>query len=204
MKTIVKILSLAGAIILIMACSKSDPFYGDENSFNENSAAEKYVAGTIYQLEGASLYKTWAVTDGTVLQDASYDNVGVIEFLGGRDFKFCFQEIREGGNAAEFYGKISASGGLSFQFPAPLFTSPDGTPIYILDIIKSHGCVTDLWGPGINKGTLYFNGRFDGTSLYAETKFKANVIDKCPELFSYNGIVHFVWAYDMHVTSFTK
>lgn len=199
MKTTVKILSLAGCILLIMACSKSDPLYEDGNSAVEKSAATEFVAGTTFQLQGFSLYKTWAVKGGTVLQDVSHENIGVIEFLGGRDFRFFFQETRENGNAAEYYGKIAASGELRFQFPAPLFTFPDGTPFYITDVIKSHGCVTDLWGPGINQGTLFFKGRFDGTRLTAEAKFMAAVIDNCPELFSYNGNVHWIFAYDMNV-----
>ena len=199
MKTTVKILSLVGAILLMMACSKPDPHYEDSNIAVEKSAATEYVAGTIFQLQGVSLYKTWAVIGGTVLQDVSHENIGVIEFLGGRDFRFFFQETREKGNEAEYYGKVSSSGELRFQFPAPLFTFPDGTPFYITDVIKSHGCVTDLRGPGINQGTLFFKGRFDGTRLYAEAKFMASVIDNCPELFSYNGDVHWIFAYDMTV-----
>jgi hypothetical protein len=199
MKTTVKVLSFAGCILLIMACSKSDPVYENGNFSVKKSAATEFVAGTIYQLQGYSLYKTWTVTDGTVLQDVSWENIGEIEFLGGRDFRFFFMETRENGNVAEYYGKISASGELNFQFPAPLFTLPDGTPFYIIDVIKSHGCVTDVWGPGVNQGTLYFKGRFDGTRLYAEAKFMAAVIDNCPELFVYDGNVHWIFAYDMTV-----
>ena len=199
MKTTVKILSLAVAILLMMACSKSDPFYEDSNIAVEKSATAEFAAGTIFQLEGAALYKTWAVTDGTLLQDVSNENIGEIEFLGGRDFRFSMQETREGGNAMEYYGKISASGELRFQFPSPLFYFPDGTPFYITDVIKSHGCVTDLWGPGINQGTLMFKGRFDGTRLTAEAKFMATTIDACPDMFSYIGNVHWIFAYDMTI-----
>jgi hypothetical protein len=199
MKTIMKSLSLAGCLLLIMACTKSDPVYEDSNIAVEKSAAREYVAGTLYQLQGFSLYKTWTVIEGTILQDASFENIGEIEFLGGRDFRFSFQETRPGGNAMIYNGKISASGVINFQMPSPLFTFPDGTPFYIIDVIKSHGCVTDVWGPGVNQGTLYFKGRFDGTKLYAEAKFMASVIDNCPDLFSYEGNVHWIFAYDMNV-----
>jgi hypothetical protein len=201
MKTTVKVLSLAGCILLIMACSKSDPLCEDSNTAVEKSAATEYVAGTIFQLEGYSLYKTWAVTDGTLLQDVSWENIGAIEFLGGRDFRFFFREIREGGNEMEYYGKISASGELKFQMPAPIFYLPDGTPFYIIDLIKSHGCVMDVWGPGVNQGTLYFKGRFDGTRLYAEAKFMAATVSEgCIGLyFAYDGDVHWIFAYDMTV-----
>ena len=199
MKTTVKILSLAVAILLMMACSKSDPLYEDSDQAVKKSGTIEFVAGTIFQLQGVSLYKTWAVTDGTVLQDVSWENVGEIEFLGGRDFRFTFHETRPGGNAMVYTGKISASGVLNFQMPAPIFTFPDGTPFYITDVIKSHGCVTSLWGPGIKEGSLYFKGRFDGTRLTAEAKFMATVIDNCPDLFSYEGNVHWIFGYDMTV-----
>jgi hypothetical protein len=199
MKATVKILSLAGVILLMMACSKSDPLYDDSNIAVEKSAATEYVAGTIFPLQGIAHYKTWTVIDGTVLQVTNNESIGEIEFLGGGDFRFFFQETRPGGNGAEYYGKISASGELRFQFPVPFFTLPDGTPIYITDIIKSHGCVTDLWGPGINHNTLCFKGRFDGTRLTAEAKFMATVWDNCPDLFTYEGDVHWIFAYDMTV-----
>lgn len=184
---------------MMMACSKSDPLYEDSNIAVEKSAATEYVAGTLYQLQGTSIYKTWTVIGGTVLQTTIWESVGEIEFLGGRDFRFFFRETREGGNTMEYRGKISASGEIKFQFPTPIATLPDGTPFYITDIIKSHGCVTKLWGPGINAGTLYFKGRFDGTRLTAEAKFMATVIDNCPDLFSYEGDVHWIFAYDMTV-----
>lgn len=199
MKAIVKTLSMAGAILMIMGCSKTDPFYENGNSVTEKSTTTSFAAGTIFRLEGVSLYKTWTVIGGTVLQDVCHENTGEIEFLGGRDFRFSFQETRPGGNTMVYFGKISASGELRFQFPSPLFVFDDGTPFYITDVIKSHGCVTDLWGPGINQGTLMFRGTFDGTVLTAEAKFMARVIDNCPDLFSYEGNVHWIFAYDMNV-----
>jgi hypothetical protein len=199
MKTTVKILSLVLAILLLMACSKSDPLFEKSNMAVEKSSAIEFVAGTTYQLQGFSLYKTWAVIGGTVLQDVRHENIGEIEFLGGRDFRFTFQETRPGGNTMVYNGKISASGELDFHMPSPIFTFPDGTPFYITDVIKSHGCVTNLWGPGINEGSLYFKGRFDGTRLTAEAKFMATVIDNCPDLFSYEGNVHWIFGYDMTV-----
>lgn len=199
MKTIAKFLSLTGCLLLITACSESDQLLNNDNQVLEKSAPTEFAAGTIYQLQGVSIYKTWTVIEGTVIQYNNHENIGEIEFLGGRDFRFFFMETREGGNVAEYYGKISASGELRFQFPSPLFYFPDGTPFYIIDVIKSHGCVTDVWGPGINQGTLCFKGRFDGTRLYAEAKFMASVIDNCPDLFSYEANVHWIFAYDMNV-----
>lgn len=199
MKTTVKILLLAVATLLMMACSKSDSIYEDSNMPDKKSSGTEFVEGTTFQLQGFSLYKTWAVKGGAILQDVKYENTGEIKFLGGRDFQFTFQETRPGGNTMVYKGKISASGVLDFHMPSPIFTFPDGTPFYITDVIKSHGCVTDLWGPGINEGSLYFKGRFDGNKLTAEAKFMATVIDKCPDLFSYEGNVHWIFGYDMNV-----
>ncbi len=191
----------------MIGCSKSDQFSGNDslgNSFkksqNEPIVDLKYSPGTVYNLSGLALYKTWTVKEGTVIQDNKLDCTGTLEFLEGRNFKFAFAEIRQGGNSMVYYGKISSSGVLTFQVPSPLFVGPTG-PFYITDVIKSHGCVIEIWGPGINQGTLFFNGRFDGERFTAEAKFMALVDESCPDLFNptYNGQVHWIFGYDLNV-----
>jgi hypothetical protein len=202
-----KLLFFIAGIYLLIGCSKSDQFSGDDslgNSFkkgqNKPIVDLKYSPGTVYNLSGLALYKTWTVKEGTVIQDNKLDCTGTLEFLEGRNFKFSFQENRTGGNFMTYDGKISSSGVLTFQFPSPLFVGP-AEPFYITDVIKSHGCVTKIWGPGINQGTLFFNGRFDGERFTAEAKFMALVDESCPDLFNptYNGPVHWKFGYDLTV-----
>jgi hypothetical protein len=208
MKNMKRLLFFFAAICLLVACSKSDGFLGPgsfentlKNGQNDPAANLKYIPGTVYNLSGLSLYKIWSVKEGIVLGDYKIECTGTIEFLKDRNFVFSFQETGPDGNAATYSGKISASGELRFQFPSPLAILDDGTKLYITDIIKSHGCVTDVWGPGVNEGTLYFNGRFDGSHFYAEAKFKAMVNGNCPDLFdlAYDGLVNWIFGYDLTV-----
>jgi hypothetical protein len=209
MKTLKRFLFFFAAICLMLACSKSDQFWGDDfygNNYkncHNKPIANKYAPGTSYNLSGLALYKTWKVKGGTVIQDNKWECQGKLEFLEDRNFKYSFWETRTNGNAAEFYGKISSSGVLTFKFPAPLATFPDGTELYITDIIKQHACAK-IWGEGINEGTIVFKGRFDGTRFTATAKFMALIEEYCPsaeDLFPtpVDGPVHWIFGYDLTV-----
>jgi len=122
MKTFRRVLFFIAGICLLMACSKSDPFTdNDFNMSNLNKAGISIEEGDVYTLTGKALYQTWKVKDGTIIQDNRLDCEATLEFLEDRNFKYTFNELRPDGNAMEFYGKISASGTLTFQFPSPLF-----------------------------------------------------------------------------------
>ena len=205
-----KLLFLIASIVLLIACSKTDQLSGNDsfgNSFNNNQNEPivdlKYAPGTIYNLEGVAWYKTWEVISGKVVQNVGNKCVGTLEFLEGRNFKYTFQETRPNGNAMVFPGKISASGTLTFQFPSPLFVDPVNGPFYIIDVIKAHACA-EIWGAGINKGTLFFNGEFDGTRFTAIAKFMAKVASPCPSNDMFNpalvdGPLHWTFSYDLCV-----
>ena len=205
-----KLLFLIASIVLLIACSKKDQLSDNDsfgNSFNNNQNEPivdlKYAPGTIYNLEGVAWYKTWEVISGKVVQNVGNDCVGTLEFLEGRNFRYIFAETRPNGNAAEFSGKISASGTLTFQFPSPLFVDPVNGPFYIIDVIKAHACA-EIWGAGINKGTLFFNGEFDGTRFTAIAKFMAKVASPCPSNDMFNpalvdGPLHWTFSYDLCV-----
>ena len=205
-----KLLFFLAGICLLIACSKSDDFLGNNsfgNSFkdgkNEPIVDLKYAPGTFYNLEGVAWYKTWEVISGKIVQNVGNDCVGTLEFLEGRNFKYTFSETRENGNTAAFYGKISASGTLTFQFPSPLFVDPVYGPFYITDVIKGHACA-ELWGEGINEGTLVFYGKFNGNKFEATAKFMARVASPCPsnDMFDpalVNGDLNWTFGYDLRV-----
>lgn len=208
MKNIKRLLFFSAAICLLIACSKSDGFLGSgsfENTLKighqEPMVDLKFKPGTVYNLTGLTIYKTWTVKEGIVIQDGKYECTGTLEILEDRNFIFSFLETGPDGNAATFSGKISASGELSFKFPAPVAVLPDGTELYITDVLRSHACVIDIWGPGVNERTLFVRGKFDGKRLTAETRFMALINDSCPDLFNptYNGIVHWIFGYDLCV-----
>lgn len=102
--------------LIVMACSKTDPFIANGPVAIKKSAAADFVADTIYQPGGFSLYNTWTVIEGTVIEDVRHENIGEIEFLGGRDFRFFFREtakteIRP--NITERYQRQGSSGSSS-------------------------------------------------------------------------------------------
>jgi len=186
MKTLKRLLLVIAGICLVIACSKSDGFWGNDTSWEKSKndrdvqvCKEKYAPGTIYNLSGLAGYKTWEVNSKKVWQDTNNECVGSLEFLDDMNFKFAFKETRENGNDAEFYGKISNDGTLTFKFPAPLATFPDGSELYITDVIKMHACA-EIWGEGVNDGTLVFYGKFNGNKFEATAKFMARVTSPCP------------------------
>ena len=102
-----------------------------------------------------------------------------------------------------FSGKISSSGTLTFQFPSPLFVDPVNGPFYITDVIKGHACA-EIWGEGVNQGTLFFRGEFDGTRFTATAKFMAKVSSPCPsnDMFDpalVEGNLHWIFGYDLTI-----
>jgi hypothetical protein len=211
MKTVKRILFFIAGITLLVACSKSDGFFGSDSFENSLKNCQygpvidlKYIPGTVYTLSGKALYNTWQVKDGTVLQNNKWDCAATLEFLKNRGIRYTFSELRPNGPAnIVCYGKIAASGILTFKFPAPLFTLPDGTKLYITDIIRAHACAK-IWGEGINEGTLVFKGKFDGTRFTATAKFMATVASPCPsnDIFDpalVDGPLHWTFGYDLTV-----
>jgi hypothetical protein len=186
MKNMKRLLFFFAAIGLLIACSKSDQFFGDDSYGDSFKNCQKkpivdhrYRPGTVYNLSGLSLYKTWEVKSGKIWQDGAYECVGTLEFLEDMNFKYTFQETAPDGNGAEFYGKISNSGVLTFKFQAPLAILPDGSKFYITDVIKEHVCA-EIWGEGIKEGTVVFHGNFNGNKFNATAIFMAKVASPCP------------------------
>jgi hypothetical protein len=212
MKTLKRILFFIAGICLLIACSKSDNFWGGDDPFGNKSkndhdglvCKDKYAPGTIYNLSGLSLYKTWEVKSGKIWQDGAYECVGTLEFLEGMNFKYTFQETAPDGNGAEFYGKISKSGALTFQFPVPLV--PGGPNI--TDIIKDHVCA-EIWGEGVNDGTLVFHGKFNGNKFNATSIFTVKVASPCPanDVFDpalVTNPLYWTFGYDLKVVKVNK
>jgi hypothetical protein len=212
MRTIKRLLFFIVAIGLLIACSKSDHFLGwDSNPKNDQNGQilkNWCIPGTVYNLSGFALYDTWEIISGKVWQDVANECVGTLEFFEDGNFKYSFSELRPNGNAMEFSGKISPSGTLTFKFPSPLMTFPDGTNFYITDVIKEHACA-ELWGEGINEGTVVFYGQFNGNKFEATARFMARVASPCPsnDMFDpalVKGDLNWTFGYDLKVVKKEK
>jgi hypothetical protein len=188
MKTLKRLLFFIAGVSLLVACSKSDGFFGHDSFGNDfknghngpevNKCRQNFNKGDVFKLSGLALYRTWEVRGGKVWQNASNPCEVNLEFLDKHNFLFTITETGKG-TWTMSRGKIGDSGMLTFRFPTPLFTLPDGTGLNITDIISGHACAT-LWGEGINEGTLVFNGKFDGKELTATAYFMAKVASPCP------------------------
>ncbi len=176
----------------------------------EDKPPVKYPAGTQFSLTGLALYRTWEIGNGEVIVDGTVPCDSTLEFLEDNNFKYTFVEHRPNPDGSTSdngpyvcYGKMSASGELRFTFPTPLAYLPDGTPLYITDVIRAHACAT-IWGPGINENTLEFKGRFDGEHFNATARFMATVASPCPsnnmwDPAEHPGPVHWIFGYDLVV-----
>lgn len=109
----------------------------------------------------------------------------------------------EGDRFNSLYGKLTQGGRITFSYPVPLIVFPDGFELKVTDIINGHlGC--DLFGPGTQKGTLNYNGFFDGERLYAPAFFMLQC-DKdwtdINEIFPtpVDGPVKAKWAFDLTI-----
>lgn len=152
-------------------------------------------------LTGEALYRTWEVLGGKVWQDVKNPCVADLKFLDSYNFTFTFTEAPK--PPIVCYGKMGASRKLTFKYPVPLMTLPDGTGVNITDIIRQHACAT-ICGPGIKEGTLFFKGKFDGKRFTAKAKFTATVESPCPnnDMFDpalVKGNLHWTFGYDLTV-----
>lgn len=212
-----KIISSTKAVMFLLCCFSliTISFWGcnDGNSLipsvsNDEQAdlksAKIYKPGDVFNLHGKATYRTWKVGGGEVLQNVLNECNGSIEFIDSKNFKYSFAETRTNGNAATFYGKIAASGELSFQFPTPLAETPEG-PLYITDIIRNHSGATAMWGPGINQGTLCFKGSFDGNKFTALASFMVKIEEHSDnnDMFEtpVDGTLHWTFGYELEVVN---
>jgi hypothetical protein len=165
-----------------------------------------YKAGDIFHLSGQALFHTWKLKDGTVLQDVHHNCWADLEFIDKNNFKFTFHEEKPEIPVtpvfvlvAECHGKIASSGILTFTYPTPIFNGMN-----ITDIISQNSCAT-IWGPGVNKGTLVFIGKFDRKKFAAKAYFMAKIEEYCPNNTMFptpvDGNIYWTFGHDLDVVN---
>jgi hypothetical protein len=212
MKTLKKLRlgSLMLLLLLAMGCSLQDeePLkIADESSDDVTAkiANLRQVSkdGPIY-LSGFQKYYTYAVKSKEIIQGKDDEGLPcdvIIEFLEAHEIRITVDEGRPDGPGV-YLGTMTPSGQVKFSFPSPLMILPDDSPFYITDIISMHsGC--ELYGPGINKGTLNYHGYFDGERLLVSASFYSKCEVEWPlnDLFEtpVEGPVHWKWTIDVTV-----
>jgi len=195
-------------VICLLSCNKESSLIQTTTTDEEQADLKCgliFKTGDILHLSGNSLYKTWKMKGGAILQDIKFDCVADLEFLENHKFRFTWTEIGTGKTDIACYGKMTPSGILTFTYPVPVVTLPDGTGLNITDIIKAHSCAT-IWGnPGIKDGTLVFTGKFNGKKFTASAYFKAKIEVECPsnDMFPtpVDGSLLWTFGYDLAVVN---
>lgn len=125
------------------------------------------------EMSGFQNYYTYALKLRKNLQDAYADCDVKLEFLEGNNIQLTMIEYSNESDEQRisvFQGKMTRWGLMSFAFPTPLMVMPDGSGLYITDIIAGHtGC--SLYGNTISQKTLTYYGLFDGERLRATAPF---------------------------------
>ena len=159
------------------------------------------VPGDVMNFSGKTVFKYVQEIGNKVLTDQFCPNTVQITFLEERKIKLFITESGVcGGRSVYAYGQISPIGIVTFEYAVPVITLPDGTAMKITDIIIGHLGGT-ISGQGIERGTLVFNGKFDGFNFFAaalftlkcEVEWPANNIFPTPV----NGAVQCSWTYDL-------
>ena len=165
--------------------------------------SSKLVPGTMIDLVGTLNYYTYALKLKEVLQDVTYPCDAVLEILEHNEVILHIVEHTpyEDRNYPLF-GKLTNGGQIKVQHPSPMVVLPDGTNLYMTDIIEGHtGCT--LSGPGIDEGVLVFNGKFNGVTLNAPANFMSKCEVEWPanDLFDtpVDGPVKWTWEYNFDV-----
>lgn len=194
---------------------ESDPLIEDE--FADASARlghfMKNYDGEAIELSGVMNYFTLALKGREVLQDHDNPCDVTLEILEGNNILVTVTEypkypdgtpmLDEDGNQqiriSPLIGKMTKGGTIKVSYPVPFIP---GTDFKVTDIIQGHtGC--ELFGPGIQKGTLVFIGNFNGNRL----KATANFMSKCEvewepnDLFDtpVDGPIKWKWSFDLTV-----
>lgn len=143
----------------------------EQSKANKSS---KLAPGTMINLEGTLNYSYYAVKSKEVLTDVTYECEAIIEILDHNEVTLNVVEYSpDGVRAYPLPGKLTHGGHLKVQHTSPVMVLPDGTGLYMTDIIEGHlGC--SLTGPGIEEGVLVFNGKFNGVTLNAPAEFMAH------------------------------
>ncbi|MBG0858888.1 MAG: hypothetical protein IQL11_05245 [Bacteroidales bacterium] len=202
MKTIRRLLFFIVAISLLIACSKSDRFTNSVQDFGLKNKMI-FIPGDVLTFTGDTWYKYVQVIGNNVLAEMSCPNEVKITFLEDQKLELLITESGGcGGRTFSAYGQMTPSGSVYFEYAIPIMTLPDGTKLNITDVIQGHlGCT--IHGPGIDRGTIVFQGKFDGSTLVAVSHFnsKCDVTWPNNNIFPtpVNGPVQCSWTYDLTV-----
>jgi len=177
----IKFCSFLLAVLFVFSCSKEESLLTMADETSDATLKSKVVVDEPIHFTGSTHFPAYAVKEHRVISPWEKNTLyceATFTMGEGQNFELTTWEyfgtmlFRE----VTFNGKMTPSGIVKFSWPATWlelnFATGQlvGNTMNLLDQFNLHtGCVPN--GPGINKGTWYYKGSFDGDNFYVSTHF---------------------------------
>ena len=177
------ILVLSTLLISLTGCTKqdTDPLGSDDKLNDMNMKSLVVREGTV-TLQGFMRWYVYAKKEHKLIVDPAMMYTmctAELTFTGDQNFVLNTSEIVDMGygpflfRQISFKGKMSPGGELKYSWPETWLEfngSPDLEPTPYPNLVAQVRAHTgyELSGPGVNKGTMNYNGFFDGTKFFAD------------------------------------
>jgi hypothetical protein len=171
-----RLLLIIICLIIIASCNLNNedpvPVASDISTDISDTHAKKInIPNGIIDLEGVVHFRLYLVkTNEWLMPPGSVPATATLEHIEGKNYIFRLSEF---GRETPFITTMTPSGVVECEFPVPFdcYDPFDLTlfdnPVDQLEYTTGFG----LRGPGINKNTLIYKGKFDGKKLEASTHF---------------------------------
>jgi len=182
------LLRLLGSFILlfmVLSCTDDelvtrDQFKNELN--NKNELSNKVIMDNLdypLELEGFVSFPSYAIKEGRVIAPGDifkFPTTATLTKVDGQNYIMEGIAISPDGNIyVEFDVRITPSGVVSFPWPETYMI--DQNTFYDITSIISYHEGTIIHGPGINKSTINFKGKFDGTKFQATSHFMGKQVE---------------------------
>jgi hypothetical protein len=196
-----KLLFFIAGICMLLACSKSDQFMGDDlNTSNLDAINQKGLVTVDDEIcfEGTSNFYCFASKEGRLVVNPDEMFLFVeakLTHVKGQNYLLTTNEIMPPPMGPFLYRtivwnvKMSAGGVVMMSWPEKwweLYAGPEGENV-VGQVLRHTGCI--ITGPGVNKGTLDYNGKFDGVNFYVATHFTGQQVQEPQMVVPYAGII---------------
>jgi hypothetical protein len=183
-------------LVFIIGCTKQDitPVGFNEN-LNEMNPKNLVAVNDVVCLEGTSNFNVYAPKEGRVVvsPDEMFLTIeATLTHVEGQNYLLKTTETMPPPLGPFLYRiiewdvKISAGGVVKFSWPKSWWELGTTRGDVLGQILEHTGCI--VAGPGINKGTIDYNGYFDGVNFYAAMHLTGKQVQK-PGMSVYAGII---------------
>ena len=191
-------------LISLSGCSKHETdMRGSDDEFNDMNLKSRVVHEDTVSLQGFMRWDVYAKKEHKIIVDPAMMYTlctAELTFTDHQNFTLHTRETIPYDPPVLFRemtinGKITPGGALMYTWPETWMelnwlTGELENPPYadVVEQIRAHTGY-ELFGPGVNKGTVNYNGFFDGTSFFADCHVNAFQREAGPAGTPYAGLV---------------